>query len=118
MEEPKTLYKKYVEGLTIVFDEVKNLAKRHVSFRKECENHFFKRLFHLRYLKKLDEALQDVYSSYRKLHSRWECLSGVVSTAYQAEESHINKTFVDTFGEMDSLKQKLHEVDELLQKCE
>lgn len=118
MEEPKNLYKKYVEGLSIVFDEVKNLAKRHVSFRKECENHFIKRLFHLRYLKKLDEALQDVYSSYRKLHSKWGDLSRVVSTACQAEEAHIKKTFNDTFGEMDSLKQKLHEVDKLLQKCE
>jgi len=114
----KDRYDYYVDQLSLLRQMMTKLTKRHVSFKKRCENSLITHLLNLRRLKKMHDCMQDVYSSFDELAGKRTFLWGMISKAYQDDDQYINETFDQVYEDIDSLNEKLQKVDKFLRIVE
>lgn len=114
----KDRYDYYVDQLSLLRQMMTNLTKRHVSFKKRCENSLITHLFNLGRLKKMHDCMQDVYSSFDELAGKRTFLWGMISMAYPADDSYISKTLDHVYEDIDSLNEKLQKVDKFIRIVE
>ena len=111
-------YELFISKLNAIREIITDLGRRHQLFRRKCENNIFLLLFRRRRLRILRDSLQVVYSSFDELNRKRTFIWGMISKACWADDSYISKTFDHTFDEIETLEQKLKEIERLLLKVE